>query len=549
MLLHHFSYISLIFLQAHIAAAAHGWITLVNSTPYSWHLTHSHSYQMRAWHPLKAVEAGSSQEFFYQYSIKTNKDDAAEATYTISNYTLPGVCGNTSFTIQVRSREHKRIEVQYNNGLSSLGNSENTLLNLGREESGSIPFVLAGDGKDVPFISNNPPVAWMQASLPIIGNRTLQQFSMLASHDSGASEITKSYMGIRQNTLTQSQHVYGQLVSGARVLDIRPALRNGKWYTSHLAVINRLTAFGALTRTLEDVIRDINEFMVKYPGELIILDISHDVSRREWSRLSDEEWTVFYKQLLAINNLWEAPNLLREDIATVPLSLFIRPGSESAVVIRVPRYAPLPDEERIAKHLPFLRKNKIDGPETSDSSTQLDPTNGILDKDRLANGSFSIAKPKEPTTVSRLPVFHPSSLPISGEYSNTLSSRRLVKSQLARLHAHKLSTTPSMFRSVWTLTQNWQQVLNVGMFRKTILSLSVHARRQMYKSLWKAIKEEGIIPNLVEIDDVRGHNMIAFVMAINYLSSKPQFDVGYNNTNLALASRRSRRKRAILHVS
>jgi hypothetical protein len=109
---------------------------------------------------MEVVEAGTSQEFYYEYSHKTNKDDAAEATYVISDprsSESTNVARNASFTMQARSRGHRRIEVRFGNGLSTLGNAAHTLLDLGREEDGSIPFVLAGDGVDTPFISNNPP--------------------------------------------------------------------------------------------------------------------------------------------------------------------------------------------------------------------------------------------------------------------------------------------------------------------------------------------------------------------------------------------------------
>jgi hypothetical protein len=394
----------------------------------------------------------------------------------------------------------------------------------------------------------------MQATLPTIGHKTLDQVALLGSHDSGASEITKSYVGVKHNTLTQSEHIYEQLVSGTRYFDIRPVLRKGKWYTSHLTVINKSSAFGALTRSLDDVIRDINSFTARFPGELIILDISHDLSRRNWAPLSDIEWMILYQQLSAIEHLWEALVATR-NLVTFPLSAFIQPGSRSAVVIRVPQYAPFPGEKRLSSPMAVTDS---DDEEDSDESEDLttDTEKGVSKEDashpiapsnaaRVVN--VLATDPNASSTLSHLPVFQARSFPIRGKWSNTLSATYLTKDQLAKLRSHKLNRTRSMFCSIWTMTQNWQQVLNVGLPNKSILSFSTHAHREMYKSLWKAVKQEKMIPNLVEIDDVRGRSIIAFVMAINHLRTDPSFTTTKSNHTIPVSATSNirRRKRAV----
>lgn len=512
---------------ANITAAVgkRGWITLVNSTPYKWQLVTTHRYQMRQWQPLQSVDAGVTQEFYYEYSTKTNEDDAAEASYAIEGHPR-----NASFTIQARTRREKRIEVQFQGGLSSLNNPEGTLLDIGREEEGTVPFILAGDGLDIPLISNNPPTAWMQATLHTIGQKSLREICLLASHDSGASEITRAYMGVKHNVLTQSNHVYQQLISGARYLDIRPALRKGTWYTAHLTIANQHTAFGSFTRTIKNIVADINQFNAEHRGELIVVDISHDVNRQGWKRLTSKQWQDLYMLLSEIQNLWLEPEGTPEDITSIPLSAFIQPGSTSAVVLRVPHYAPLPNGKALLDRANEDPNQERDNNE--DFSDEGNSTTVEVDSDDV---SHPLARPAAQTPppistnvtqlqhaavcIDNLPVIRTTRFPFHGRWSNTLSPAYLARDQLRQLHEHrykyKSKSTKVMLRSVWTITQMWQQVINVGVPKQSILSLSVHARREMYKSLWEGMRVEGVFPNMIEVDDIWGRGMVAFVMAVN----------------------------------
>ncbi len=329
-----------------VLAGPGGYVALTNGSPYDWKLTYSHSYHMN-WKPVSIVPAGTSIEQYaeYWYQWGDNGDCGAEATYVLLGSPQPA-----SFTLQARQSHGKRFQIQYHETLSSLNNPQHSLIDLGFIYHGSVLFILSGNGEE-PYISSNPPIEWMQATFSTIKSKSLREVSLVASHDSGMSELTRFYGGVDHNTKTQSVHIYGQLKFGARYLDIRPVHRKGKFSTGHFSRFG-WEQFGAMGRTIENVINDINRFNRDYPGELIILDISHELDdERRWrNALSDAEWQRLYTLFEKINDPWKTwYTTVPDDITTLPLCNFIQPGSKSSVVIRLPDYAPIPDGSTLTK--------------------------------------------------------------------------------------------------------------------------------------------------------------------------------------------------------
>jgi hypothetical protein len=173
------------------------------------------------WRPVTTISSSTSHEQYYEFRRRSHGDGAAEAAYNLVGYPNPA-----SFTVQAREDKDRRIEVQYHNTLSSPNNPENSLLNLGHVRDGTVLFMLVRDGISKPFTSTNPPIAWMQATFPGIGCKTLREVCVPASHDSGMSEITSGGLGIKHNTETKPVDVYQQLINGARFFDIRPIYRD-----------------------------------------------------------------------------------------------------------------------------------------------------------------------------------------------------------------------------------------------------------------------------------------------------------------------------------
>lgn len=441
---------------------------------------------------------GSSHEQPFKYSWRSRKN-AGNAVYKLSNTPQPIM----SLTVKF-SRPDKRVEIQYNGELASLNNPMGSLISLGYvRDGGSVLFALAGNGTDSnPFVSSNPPTAWMQATIKTIGSKSLREFSMPASHDSGMSEVTGLYGGVRHNTITQTRDIFSQLCFGARHFDIRPIRFRSSFWTGHFSK-TRSGAVGCTGRSLSQIVDDINRFNAQYPGELIILDISHDMNAKQrFQPFSRVEWQELYKVLSQISDLWKsAPASHAEDLSTIPISAFITPGSQSAVLVRLPDEAPAPSLAYIPEDPAFAAA------ETSDSSSDID-----VDAPRSSTTNVTRIPSRPLAREAFLPAHR---LPRSGSWSDTTSPAFLSSDQLSKLRLLRGASGAEAHMSVWTLSQSWRQVTDVGNRRKSIVAMAVQARRALFAELWPAVVKGGIWPNLVQIDDLTDTGVLALCMAVN----------------------------------
>ncbi|KAL2073240.1 hypothetical protein VTL71DRAFT_10564 [Oculimacula yallundae] len=524
---------SLLLLSLHLplaTAGPSGHLQLANLTPYNWTLTYTHSYQMR-WSFPATIAAGTThtQNFEYKVDHGPNGDCGAEATYTLLGSPEPA-----SFTVQARQKKGKRIEVQYGGGLASIGNPVGSLLDLGFVKDGTVLFVLAGN-ETGRLVGSGMPVAWMQATLDTIGEKSLREISMPTSHDAGMSQVTRWYGGVAHNTVTQSVHVYQQLVYGARWFDVRPVLRKGKWYTNHMT--GRVGTFG---RTMNDIVKDVNRFTRECPGELVVLDLSHEMDRLRWRpRLTAEKWQILYDLLYnGLQDIWMMDQSgLPEDLSEVPIQTFIKPGSKSAVLVRVPDHAPafiakLAGQKRDTT---FATIDTIDDMPIVDgsSNTAIDepldinaesivPGNSTLDgsdddapdaTDDSSSETLPDIPPKPPTVLT--PAFlHARRLSTVGEYSDTDSASYLEKDQLLKLSKLRSETKGRIHQSTWTITQRLKHILDAGNPAASILSLAVPAHRKLFEGIWKGLSRT-TWPNLIEVDDIRNNQVAALCVAIN----------------------------------
>jgi hypothetical protein len=257
-----------------------------------------------------------------------NGDCAAEAEYH-----LEGASTNQYFTLQARQRPNEHLSVQFEGDLHTLGNYKGSLINLGFRHDSTVAFALAGKDDGRGYVSSDAPIGWMQATLPTIGNKTLQQISMPGTYNSGGSEWVGCWAKPCPKLVTQESPVYGQLTAGARFLDIRPSIRYEVFGTHYTSPDKSLG--GAITRSLTDIIADINQFCKEFPGELIILDVNDDMNLGG-NPFDDLEWRLFWDRMQRIEHLWSPKNEYEReaDITTLPISTFIEDG-KSAVVIRV----------------------------------------------------------------------------------------------------------------------------------------------------------------------------------------------------------------------
>ncbi|TAQ91414.1 hypothetical protein B7494_g258 [Chlorociboria aeruginascens] len=507
------------------AVAEHigGAVTLINATPYDWKLAQRHEYQMD-WKFPATIPAGSAHEQWIKF-LWDHGDDAAEATYA-----FVGAPNPQSFTLQAHQHS-RRVEVQYHDGLASLNNPAGSLINLGFQDYGAISFILSGT--EVPYISTNPPVAWMQSTLHTIGNKSMSEIAMLASHDSGMSQVYRSYGGVPHNTLTQTGDVLKQLELGARYLDIRPVHSNGYFYTGHFSRVMG-SEMGCMGQTVRTIVRHVNEFTSRHPGELIILEISHDMDKnKHFKPMTPVIWQKLYRVLGGINDLWvPTSGDLPDDLTKVPLSRFITPGSKSAVIIRIPNGAPRPTTEIKKREIDSDSVPAADSDPSEDDmavSTVLDspvpsdapPGSAPSDIDNPTDQSSSTLA-DGPGAIDNLPFkpeesaafVHESRLPQTGSYSDTSKPNSLASDQIAKLKANRPSTSSLPLRSTWTITQTVGDVLNVADHYVSIIYQARYAHRKLFATLWPAMSKD-TYPNLIEVDAIQDSQITALVMGIN----------------------------------
>ncbi len=529
----------LLFNGAH-AKKIEGYVTLINKTPYDWRLTDQHAYQMD-WNFPEVIKAGTSHEQLIRFK-RDHKDDAAEAYYTLENCPHPA-----SFVVKARQAP-RHIEVEFRETLVALNNPERSTHYLGFVQDGAVAFVLSGEAGS--FTSSNPPGAWMQAMLPTIGTRSLREISMPASHDAGMYRLDKRgklWGGSPHNTQTQSGDVFEQLRNGARFLDIKPVFfQNFGFWTGHFSRSGRWSRhyfFGGIGGRISEIVTDINAFTRQYPGELIILDISHEMNatqRQEnfpaemfYGPLSSNQWKLLLYELSQINALWiPSPSDLRrlpDDLSTVPLSTFITPGSPSAVLVRLPQDAPLPGpnsrQSYNRRDVNATIDDEDDGGEEDDEEDEDD--DGISAPGPALVGhskdvAVATAEPKLTAKAisarqleSHHAFFHASRLLLTGHYTDTDDLGYLTRDQLAKLGTSRQQPTAPIHQSFWIIPQkNFLDMMNFAKEKRSIRALAALAHRNLYRDLPPVITPQKY-PNLISIDDFSDTSVTALCVAIN----------------------------------
>ncbi|KAG5974659.1 hypothetical protein E4U55_008098 [Claviceps digitariae] len=439
-------------------------LSLINATPYRWHLTYNSSYQLTQWDhewptyvmPGESVTVRANN---HGHGIKASQDSAGEVTYELEQTKQPA-----SFQVQYRSGQRHDVWVQFRDQLKTLNNEVGSQLDLGFSRTpGGVGFVLAG--KEGDFLSNNGPVQWMQSQLPEIGHLPLREILLPRSHNSGMW-VSNVPIGVGQsrNTLTQSQSLYHQLHEGGiRVLDYRPLLLGKRFHAAHGALIGH-EYHGMVGASLADMIADFNNFTQQYPGELFIWDIHEGDARNgdhHFKPLTDQDLQLLYQELQTIQ--WRASVPDHKDITHRPLNSFISPKGremgQSSVLIRVPTS--------------WARRRGFPGP-----------------KHGFVSGT---------------------SLPLTSRWSNTNHLNNLVVDQLKRLYEARSSRKSHMHNMDWVLTlSDLQAAFPVA----SITDMSRGAWRALYGRLWRALSDT-TYPNMLSLDDIHGSSLKAMAMTVN----------------------------------
>ncbi|MCB1713810.1 MAG: hypothetical protein KDK04_00725 [Candidatus Competibacteraceae bacterium] len=138
--------------------------------------------------------------------------------------------------------------------------------------------------------------SWMADNLDLIGDKSLLEIAMPASHDAGMGMTQDCRLAADCNTKTQNHTILGQLQAGSRYFDIRPVLYNGTMYTGHYAVHKDLGTLGCNGQSIADILADVNNYL-KRGKDLVILKFSHYFDRDSGGAFSDSQMKMLLTQV------------------------------------------------------------------------------------------------------------------------------------------------------------------------------------------------------------------------------------------------------------
>ncbi|PNP49603.1 hypothetical protein THARTR1_09614 [Trichoderma harzianum] len=442
-------------------------MTLINATPYTWQRGYIHQYQMPDWDKdfPKLIYPGELAAVLIQpsKSYANWADSAAEVVYD-----LVGTSEPMSFMVKFNNR-HNTLKVEFLQSLSSMNNAMASVhdYEITRFPGGASAFIIAGEEGD--FISNDPPIGWMQAMLPELQDKPLREIVLGRSHHSGLwSSHTSIGLASPGNTVTQSVNLGEQLGNGGiRVLDFRPLKIEDEFREIHGVRTNDplggIIFHGTEGASLSEMIQTVNEFNRKYPGELIIWDVhGHDAWNKyeQYRQLNDsqEDRVALYNQFLTLENRVNIPDDV-DDVSTWPLCRFIG-NKTSAVLINF-------DE--------VWRKKDI----------EIFPGN------------------REGFVTGRIfPLTHP--------WSDTNNVHEMARGQVAYFRAVRPVPQRRINITEWILTMR-----GIELIRDSILQLAGPAWRSLFVDLWPATTSDSY-PNWISVDNVRGNQLKTLVMAMNH---------------------------------
>lgn len=296
----------------HVGFPAKQYITIVNLTPHRFILDRSrtHSYQMDTfdWDDIPQGRARQNTAEYTKQLGKNPKDDGGEAYYTIEG---------TDKRFQVRARTNIPSDYPRRTilDLSGMGLGQREYLDAGKEAA--VTLVITGSDS-YGFIASlrHGPGNWMKGLYHVIKDRQVQHILMPATHDSGMSRISNKMasIGTEPNTQTQGLNIYDQLRAGARVFDLRVGsvhrLANKddySFWTMHLSDEKADVAIGNTGESLDDVIREVNQFTAENPGEIIFFRVRYLIGMLEVPANGPIYWNTdivinFFGKLRGVDN-------------------------------------------------------------------------------------------------------------------------------------------------------------------------------------------------------------------------------------------------------
>ncbi|KAG6051564.1 hypothetical protein E4U39_000392 [Claviceps sp. Clav50 group G5] len=441
-------------------------ISLINATPYHWHMTYNGSYRLLEWDLKWPLDISPGQSVTLRvnnlpHNLLPSKDAFGEVTYELRGTRQPA-----SFQVQYRSGLQHRVFIQFQDQLKTLNNEVNSVHYLGiRHIPGGVGFMLAGmEGE---FISNDGPKQWMQSQLAEIGDLPLRSIALPRSHNSGMwLPSHRIGFGEAENSLTQTRSIYEQVsIGGVRVIDYHPLMGKNKRFHAGTGAWVGPRYHGMKGPGLRAIIDQLNRFMYEYPGELFIWDLHYDDARdanRHYKMLNEDNLRKLVEELKIIKHRANLEHLHEQDITFWRLKDLISPEHKeqgrSTVIIRVPF---------MWARTPYFSAKE-----------------GFISEDNF---------------------------PLNSHEINTHRIETLVKGQFAALKEARPSRMTTMYNMDWRVNMpTW------GLFGAvpSLLAWNLATWPALYNQFWYALSDT-TYPNMITMDNVQGSSLKAMVMTIN----------------------------------
>jgi hypothetical protein len=257
------------------------------------------------------IPQGRARQNTAEYTKKFGKnpvDDGGEVYYTIQG---------TSKTFGIRARTHipdsypRRTVID----LTGMGLGQREYLDPGKETA--VTLVITGsDSYGFTASLRHGKGNWMKGIYNVIKDRQIQHVFMPATHDSGMSRISGKIgsIGTEVNTQTQGLNMYDQLRAGARLFDLRvgsvhEVTDHSKYsfWTMHVNAELAQVVIGNTGESLDDVVKEVNQFTAENPGEVIFFRVRYlngilDIPTAGPIYWSKDIVNNFFSKLKGINN-------------------------------------------------------------------------------------------------------------------------------------------------------------------------------------------------------------------------------------------------------
>jgi hypothetical protein len=302
---------------------------------------------------------------------------------------------------------------------------------------------------------------WMQTSLATLGDSTLRQLVMPASHDAGMYELNDCVGALNFganacNSRTQTLSILGQLQSGSRYFDLRPVLYRGTFRTGHF---NDSPVLGCDGPALAVVFEDVSAFLAG-SSELVILMFDHYFDRDSGVfAFTDQQMDALCGQVVAQLRpfLYTGPGPL----AGTPLRQMIASGGRAIAVFA---------------SLSASVKSKYAG-------------QGIYSYSDYPGG--------------------PADLTVFDSYANTNDLNTMINDQFGKMKRTE-NHGGDLFLLSWTLTQSNTQAIacGAGGLTTSILDLAAQADAALWSNIVDQYAAQQIttatIANLLYVDNCQG---------------------------------------------